>query len=60
MHAMDLQPGVPPECRAALQPLRPDVVDADTLRTEPASFAPEWVDGFFVVPAVAALNPERR
>ena len=60
MSAIDPQPGAAPECREALQPLRPDVVGADVLQTAPALFAPQLVEGFFVVPTVAALNPERR
>jgi Asp-tRNA(Asn)/Glu-tRNA(Gln) amidotransferase C subunit len=42
------------------QPLRRDVAGADPLRARLSSFAPELVDGFFVVPAVAVPDPARQ
>ena len=60
MSAIDPQPGAPAECRVSLQPLREDVVGADALQAPPASFAPQVVDGFFVVPSVATPSRERQ
>lgn len=37
-------------------PLRPDRPDADRLAQEPAEIAPEWRDGFFLVPRLEALG----
>lgn len=39
-----------------LQPLRLDVVRADPLQAPLSSFAPDFVDGFFVTPAVATAE----
>ena len=43
-------------------PLREDVEDPDPLELPPESFAPEWREGFFVLPRLPALDetaPER-
>jgi aspartyl/glutamyl-tRNA(Asn/Gln) amidotransferase C subunit len=37
--------------------LRPDEPAADPLRRQPDSFAPSWIDGFFAVPRLAAMDP---
>ncbi len=37
-------------------PLRADLPGADPLQEAPAAFAPEWLDGFFTVPRLAALG----
>lgn len=38
--------------------LRPDRPDPDPLRRRPDRFAPEWEDGFFLVPRLSALDGE--
>lgn len=40
-------------------PLRGDTHDPDALATPPAALAPEWVDGFFALPRLAALDTQR-
>jgi aspartyl-tRNA(Asn)/glutamyl-tRNA(Gln) amidotransferase subunit C len=35
-------------------PLREDVAGPDALTQQPSGFAPEWSDGFFTVPRLAA------
>lgn len=37
-------------------PLRPDVVEPPDLARPPATLAPEFVDGFFVVPKLGAME----
>jgi aspartyl-tRNA(Asn)/glutamyl-tRNA(Gln) amidotransferase subunit C len=37
-------------------PLREDVPGADPLARPPAELAPAWMDGFFTVPRLAALD----
>ena len=37
-------------------PLRPDVVEPADLARPPAALAPEFVDGFFVVPRLGAME----
>lgn len=39
-------------------PLRPDLVDPAPLARRPAAFAPEFEDGFFTVPRLAAMEDE--
>ena len=39
-------------------PMRADVVGADTLSREAREVAPDWRDGFFVVPRLAALDAD--
>lgn len=39
-------------------PLRPDLVDPAPLARLPAAFAPEFLDGFFTVPRLAAMEDE--
>lgn len=39
-------------------PLRPDRVDPAPLARPPAAFAPEFQDGFFTVPRLAAMEGE--
>ncbi len=39
-------------------PLRPDLVDPAPLARPPAAFAPEFQDGFFTVPRLAAMEGE--
>lgn len=39
-------------------PLRGDEPGADALRREPPEIAPDWRDGFFVVPRLAALDAD--
>jgi aspartyl-tRNA(Asn)/glutamyl-tRNA(Gln) amidotransferase subunit C len=41
-----------PECA----PLRPDVVNPMPLARPPAAFAPEFLDGFFVVPRLGVMD----
>ena len=36
--------------------LRPDVVERADLARPPAAFAPEFIDGFFVVPRLGAME----
>ena len=38
--------------------LRPDVPGSDPLANAPAQIAPDWRDGFFVVPRLAALDAD--
>jgi aspartyl-tRNA(Asn)/glutamyl-tRNA(Gln) amidotransferase subunit C len=40
----------------ARAPLRPDVVNPAPLARPPAAIAPEFVDGFFVVPRLGAME----
>jgi aspartyl/glutamyl-tRNA(Asn/Gln) amidotransferase C subunit len=40
-------------------PLRSDVRDPDPLATPPAALAPEWMDGFFALPRLAAMDASR-
>lgn len=47
-------PGAEPE--AGGPGLRPDRPDADTLARGPGELAPEWEDGFFLVPRLRALG----
>jgi len=37
-------------------PLRPDVVEPAALARPPAALAPEFIDGFFVVPRLGAME----
>jgi len=37
-------------------PLREDVPGSDSLAVPPAELAPAWMDGFFTVPRLAALD----
>lgn len=37
--------------------LRPDVPDSDPLHVRPSEIAPDWRDGFFVIPRLPALDP---
>jgi aspartyl-tRNA(Asn)/glutamyl-tRNA(Gln) amidotransferase subunit C len=37
-------------------PLRPDVVNPMPLARPPSAFAPEFIDGFFVVPKLGAMD----
>ncbi len=37
-------------------PLRDDAAPADPLARPPAALAPEWMDGFYTVPRLAALD----
>lgn len=39
-------------------PLRADRTGPDPLHAPPASVAPEWVDGFFTVPRLPALDAD--
>lgn len=39
-------------------PVREDVVGADALSREAREIAPDWRDGFFVVPRLAALDAD--
>lgn len=39
-----------------MTPLRPDVVNPVPLSRPPAEFAPAFVDGFFVVPRLGAME----
>lgn len=39
-------------------PVRPDQPDPDPLKRPPASFAPTFQDGFFVVPRLPALDAD--
>lgn len=48
----DLTHAAGPECT----PLRPDVVHPIPLARPPSAFAPEFSDGFFVVPKLEALD----
>lgn len=41
-------------------PLRDDVNGADPLHRPPHELAPEWTDGFFRVPRLAALDADAR
>lgn len=41
-------------------PLRADEVGADALHCPPAALAPEWIEPFFVVPRLAALDSDAR
>ena len=36
--------------------LRPDAPDSDRLHGHPSEFAPDWREGFFVVPRLPALD----
>jgi len=38
--------------------LHPDVVGSVPLARPPAEFAPDWRDGFFVVPRLSAMDAE--
>ena len=40
----------------AASPLRPDEVRPAQLARQPAEFAPEFIDGFFVVPRLGAME----
>ncbi len=52
--------GPPPEVVSRdrhLEPgLRSDAPDSDTLHKPPSELAPDWRDGFFVVPRLPALD----
>ncbi len=37
-------------------PLRPDVVNPAPLARPPSAFAPEFIDGFFVVPKLGVIE----
>lgn len=37
--------------------LRPDVPDSDPLYLPPSELAPDWREGFFVIPRLPALDP---
>ena len=39
-------------------PFRDDVPGADALHIPPSRLAPEWAEGFFVVPRLAALDAD--
>ena len=41
---------------SAAAPLRDDRVAPDALHRDPAQIAPDWREGFFVVPRLAALD----
>lgn len=47
-------PGAGPEARGS--ELRPDRPDADSLARGAGQLAPEWEDGFFLVPRLGALG----
>ena len=49
-------PGVEPETDGS--GLRPDEPDADPLARGPGELAPEWKDGFFLVPRLRALGDD--
>lgn len=54
---LELEPAGPdPEGRGLTPVLRPDRPDADPLAFGPEAMAPDWRDGFFVVPRLAALG----
>ena len=38
--------------------LRPDAPSAEPLARRPETFAPEWRDGFFVLPRIEAMDDE--
>ncbi|MEJ2312311.1 MAG: aspartyl/glutamyl-tRNA amidotransferase subunit C [Gemmatimonadales bacterium] len=52
--------GPPPELasreRHSGRGSRSDAPDPDTLHVRPSEFAPDWRDGFFVVPRLPALD----
>lgn len=50
--ARDLTYHAGPECT----PLRPDVVNPAPLARPPAAIAPEFIDGFFVVPKLGVME----
>ena len=52
----DLTDSVPVPNQPATSPLRPDQVLPPDLVRGPETFAPEFVDGFFVVPRLGALD----
>lgn len=56
---LDLEEEEGPEGRELEPHLRADVPDADPLAHGPGETAPDWRDGFFVVPRLAALDADR-
>jgi aspartyl-tRNA(Asn)/glutamyl-tRNA(Gln) amidotransferase subunit C len=48
----------PERGEAGAAPLRPDEPGADPLQLPAAASAPDWRDGFFVVPRLAALGSD--
>jgi len=50
------RPGEPFVAGPLLAPLRPDQVRATPLYRPPAEFAPEFREGFFLVPRLTALD----
>jgi aspartyl-tRNA(Asn)/glutamyl-tRNA(Gln) amidotransferase subunit C len=51
-----LPPEEGPSDRGLAPRQRDDVVDPDPLDVPPSEMAPEWRDGFFIVPRLPALN----
>lgn len=49
-------PGLVSRDRHLESRLRSDAPDSDTLQGRPPEFAPDWRDGFFVVPRLPALD----
>ncbi len=54
LEATSLEEMAEPEVRRA--PLREDVVASDPLQRPIAELAPEWREGFFLLPRLAALD----
>lgn len=48
----------PPAAAVTEAPLRPDRVEFDRLDVPPEMFAPDWQQGHFVVPRLAARDAE--
>lgn len=54
--AGDLEGAEPFRAGPARAPLRPDVVNPAPLARPPAAIAPEFIDGFFVVPKLELME----
>ena len=52
----ELAPGLAFQAGPDSTPLRPDVVNPAPLARPPSAIAPEFIDGFFVVPRLGAME----
>jgi aspartyl-tRNA(Asn)/glutamyl-tRNA(Gln) amidotransferase subunit C len=55
---LDVANTVPEGALERPTPTRKDIVDPDPLERPPRKIAPDWRDGFFVLPRLAALNAD--
>ncbi len=56
MRELDISTVEPASALGHAAPLREDAENCDPLELPPAEMAPEWRDGFYVLPRLAALD----